>query len=430
MRSGPPGNRKGVSQLTTQPNAARRSLPDLLRWLDELRRRGQVHRDDRQRCWHVLGHPEAGAVLADHHSFSSDLRGLLPRQEDMPEYDLREGSFQEDVELFQRGNFVRLDPPEHHRLRGLASRAFTPRTVAGLAPRIAEVTTELLDATGGRTRLELIDDLAYPLPVIVIAELLGLPAADRPMFRRWADALFDREVADPEQPLTELAAASTRAAVPVLREMNAYLLDRIRACRAHPGDDLTGRLVQVEVDGQRLADEEIVGFVGLLLLAGHITTTATLGNAVLALDEHPGAAAELRAEPELLPATIEEVLRLRTPFPRLVRRAVADTRVGDEVIPAGAVVTVWLTAANRDERVFAEPDRFDPRRAPNPHIAFGQGIHFCLGAPLARLEARTALGILLDRYPDIAVAADVPVEHRDPWAMVSVNSLPLDVRPR
>ncbi|WP_026239431.1 cytochrome P450 [Parafrankia discariae] len=414
-----------MPQSTTWPNAVHRSLPDLLCWLDGLRRRGQVHRDDRQRCWHVLGHPEANAVLADHRSFSSDLRDLLPRREDLAEDDLPD-----EMELFQRGNFVRLDPPEQHRLRGLASRAFTPRTVAGLAPRIAEVTTELLDATGGRTRLELIDDLAYPLPVIVIAELLGLPAADRPMFRRWADALFDREVTDPEQPLTELAAANTRTAGPVLREMNAYLLDRIRACRAHPGDDLIGRLVQVEADGQRLADEEIVGFVGLLLLAGHITTTATLGNAVLALDEHPGAVAELRAEPALLPAAIEEVLRLRTPFPRLVRRAVTDTRVGDEVIPAGAVVTIWLTAANRDERVFADPDRFDPRRAPNPHLAFGHGVHFCLGAPLARLEARTALGILLDRYSDIAVATDAPVRHRDPWTMVSVNSLPLDVHSR
>ncbi|MCW2638512.1 MAG: hypothetical protein JWP76_818, partial [Dactylosporangium sp.] len=164
------------------------------------------------------------------------------------------------------------------------------------------------------------------------------------------------------------------------------------------------------------------------LLAGHITTTATLGNAVVSFDEHPDAAAEVRADPTRLPAAIEEVLRHRTPFPRLARRATKEVEVGEAVIPAGGIVMPWLTAANRDERVFAEPDRFDVHRQPNPHLTFGHGIHFCLGAPLARLEAKVALGILLQRYRDIAVASDVPVEQRNPWVMVSVTKLPLEVR--
>jgi cytochrome P450 len=209
--------------------------------------------------------------------------------------------------------------------------------------------------------------------------------------------------------------------------MNAYFLDHIRSRRAGPGDDLTSKLTRAEVDGERLADEEIVGFIGLLLIAGHITTTATLGNSVVTFQEHPDAAAEVRADPGLLPAAIEEVLRMRTPFPRLARIATADAEVDGRHIAAGQVVIPWLTAANRDERVFAEPHRFDVHRTPNPHLTFGHGIHFCLGAPLARLEARVALRLLLDRYRDVEVAG-AEVEHRNPWTMVAVTRLPLEVR--
>jgi cytochrome P450 len=397
----------------TRSDIVQRSLPDFLAWLEQSRQRGQVHYDDKQQCWQVLGHPETSTVLADPATFSSDLSDLLPKQEDM--------------ELFQRGNFVRMDPPRHRMLRGLVSQAFTPKVVAGLAPRIGEVTTELLDATGG-DRLDLIEDLAYPLPVIVIAELLGIPAGDRPVFRRWADALFERGNVDPDDSLSRASEEGVKAVAPTLREMNAYILDYIQTRRAHPGDDLTSNLLQAEVDGERLDDEEIVGFVGLLLLAGHITTTATLGNAVISFDEHPDTAAEVRVDPTLLPAAIEEVLRHRTPFPRLGRRATTEVEVGDAVIPAGGIVIPWLAAANRDARVFAEPDRFDIHRRPNPHLTFGHGIHFCLGAPLARLEAKVALGILLERYREIRVASDAPVEYRNPWVMVSVSKLPLEVR--
>jgi cytochrome P450 len=398
----------------TTSNPLRQSLPDFLTWLEGLRQRGQVNYDERQHCWQVLGYPETSAVLSDPATFSSDLSGLLPEQEDMA--------------LFQRGNFVRMDPPRHRTLRGLVSQAFTPRMVAGLEPRIAEVTADLLDAADGGGRLDLIEDLAYPLPVIVIAELLGIPADDRPVFRRWADALFEQTNVDPDESLEELAREGVKTVAPTLREMNAYLLDYIRSRRADPGEDLTSRLLGAEVDGRRLDDEEIVGFIGLLLLAGHITTTATLGNTVLSFDEHPDAVREVRADPALLPAAIEEVLRHRTPFPRLGRLATREAEVGGAVIPAGAVVVPWLAAANRDERVFAEPNRFDLHRHPNPHLTFGHGIHFCLGAPLARLEAKVALAILLQRYSDLAVAADAPVEHRNPWVMVGVTKLPLEVR--
>ncbi|MGY1706274.1 cytochrome P450 [Geodermatophilus sp. SYSU D00697] len=390
---------------TTRP-----AFEDLLAWLEAGRAQGQVHFDDRQQCWQVLGHPEAVAVLSAPAVFSSDLTALQPDQDDFA--------------LFSRGNIVRMDPPQHRKLRTLVSQAFTPRVVADLEPRIAELTTQLLDQVP--ERFDLVDALAYPLPVIVIAELLGVPTADRALFRTWADALFSQEI-DPDESLREAGERAVEAVAPTMREMNAYFLDHIRSRRASPGEDLTSQLVQAEVDGERLADEEIIGFVGLLLIAGHITTTATLGNSVLCFQENPDAAAEVRADPALLPAAIEEVLRTRTPFPRLARISTVDTTVAGVRIPAGQVVLPWLTAANRDERVFAEPHRFDVHRSPNPHLSFGHGIHFCLGAPLARLEARVALRLMLQRYRDVEVAADEPVEQRNPWTMVAVNRLPLEV---
>ncbi|WP_426502586.1 cytochrome P450 [Dactylosporangium sp. McL0621] len=389
---------------------------DLHAWLERRRRDGVVTYDPQQRSATVLGHPETVAVLADAAVYSSDLGDLMPRQE--------------DFELFQRGNFVRMDPPRHGALRRLVSQAFTPRVVAGLEPRIAELTEALLSARAGERGFDLIEDLAYPLPVIVIAELLGIPTEDRPLFRSWADRLFERTDAGPDESLPRLASEeSLAAAAPAVREMNAYLLAHIRARRAAPADDLIGRLVQAEADGARLDDEEIVGFAGLLLLAGHITTTATLGNAVLCLDEHPDVAADLRADPALLPGAVEEVIRLRTPFPRLVRRATTDTDLAGVTVPAGTLVVTWLAAANRDERVFADPARFDPRRSPNPHLGFGHGLHFCLGAPLARMEARVALGILLHRYADIAVDTAEPAEFRNPWVMITPTRLPVAVSP-
>src|SRR3954454_4386053 len=397
----------------TTTGSPQRTLPMFLAWLEQARTLGQVHYDDKQQTWQVLGHPEASAILSDPATFSSDLTKIMP--------------VQDDYDVFQKGNFVRMDPPRHRKLRGLVSQAFTPRMVAGLEPRIAEVTTELLDATGGE-RLDLIESLGYPLPVIVIAELLGIPSTDRPTFRRWADTLFDQANIDPDDSLQKVGEEAVASVAPTMHEMNTYLLDYIRSRRANPGQDLTSKLLQAEGDGERLDDQEIVGFVGLLLLAGHITTTALLGNTIVTFEETPDAAAQIRADPSLLPAAIEEVLRYRTPFPRLARLATTNAQVGDVEIPAQGLILVWLTAANRDVRVFADPNRFDIHRKPNPHLTFGHGIHFCLGAPLARLEAKVALRIMLDRYRDITVAMDAPVEYRNPWLMVSVNKLPLDVR--
>jgi cytochrome P450 len=354
----------------------------------------------------VLGHPEASTVLNDPAAFSSDLNALQP--------------VQDDLALFQRGNFVSI-PPQHRKLRTLVSQTFTPRVVADLEPRIAELTTQLLDEAG--ERFDLIDALAYPLPVIVIAELLGIPTSDRGLFRTWADVLLGQET-DPEQDLREASEQALTAVAPTMREMNAYFLEHIRSRRASPGHDLTSRLVQAEVDGERLADEEIIGFVGPLPIAGHITTTATLGNSVLSFQEHQDAVAEVRADPSLLPAGIEEVLRVRTPFPRLGRVARADAEVGGVRIRAGQLLMPWLAAANRDAGVHrAGPVRHPSQAQPAPDVRARHPHLPRRAACPAGGQSRAAPGAgALPGRGRGRGRVDDEVRHRSPWTMVAVRA--------
>ncbi|WP_103352224.1 cytochrome P450 [Amycolatopsis sp. CA-128772] len=400
--------------MTTQESGVAFAFEELLARAAELRERGPVHHDEERGLWRVLDHASVSRVLSDPATFSSDFSGLTP--------------VQEDFETFRKGNFVGMDPPDHRKLRTLVSQAFTPRVVAGLAPRIRAIAGELLDEVAGAARFDMVDALAYPLPIIVIAELLGVPVADRPLFTRWAQVLFSGDQLGESADMADIQRALD-AIAPTIREMNAYILDHIRHHRAHPGPGLTSRLVEAEFNGERLEDQEIVGFVALLLIAGHITTTALLGNAVVTFDRNPRTAAALRANPAGLPAALEEVLRLLPPFPELGRRTTAEVELGGHRIPENAILMADLAAANRDPAVFDRPDAFEPDRTPNPHQTFGHGIHFCFGAPLARLEGRIAFEVLFERYRDLAVATDEPVVFQNPSVIVSVRHLPLDVRP-
>jgi cytochrome P450 len=391
-----------------------RTLPNFLAYLDGLRERGGVHCDEKTQAWHVLGHHDILQVLADPVTFSSDAAPLAPNQE--------------DFEMSKKGNFLRADDPAHRRLRSLAGKAFNPKTIAELESRIVEVTTQLLDdADAGGDQWDLIELLGYPLPFIVIAEMLGIPVADRAFVRKLSDTFFEVRTIDPQETPDSLRENAVNNVAPLMRELNAYLLDFARSRRENPADDLTSRLMAAEVDGVGPDDEEAVGFLHLLL-AGHVTTTSALGNAFLALGENPGVWGQLRADPALIPAAVEESLRFRPPLARVARQATKDTEIGGRKIPADSFVRLWVAAANRDDSVFADPDRFDINRNPNPHLAFGKGIHFCLGAPLARLETRIAIGLMLERYSDIRLRDDVPVRLRNPWVMMGVSSLPIEVR--
>lgn len=386
-------------------------LPASQFWLRGERPSAPVQYDESTGLWNVYGHPETLHLLNDPVTFSSDTSRLFPQGDE-----------------FADGNLVRMDPPEHNKLRRLVTHAFTPKVVAGLEPRIAELTGELLDAVDGTDRLELVADLAYPLPVIVIAELLGVPASDRGLFKQWVDAMFTRDATLSLKDQTPEQQRELDAVLAQVRNLTDYLGEHADERRAHPREDLLTKLVEAEVDGERLTRKEVVNFANVLLIAGHITTTMLLGNTVLCLDAHPEHEARARADRGTLPSVIEESLRFLSPFATLARVTTAETELGGQRIPADQLLMVWAAAANRDPRQFPNPDVFDPTRDPNPQLGFGRGIHFCLGAPLARLEGKVALNLLLDRFPKLATDPSDPPEFQPNPNMTGVRKLPLRIR--
>lgn len=355
---------------------------------DQLRGSAPVLHVPQANLWMLFDYPSVRRALQDHESFSSDVslagHGTL-------------------------GWLIFSDPPRHTKLRALIMRAFTPRAVADLEPRIRELARALLDRRTGQATLDLVNDFSVPLPLMVIAELLGAPAADWPQLKRWSDMIV--ALSD-----TVGGGAAGMEAIGAFRvahgEMSAYLSGLVEQRRVTPTDDVLSKLVAAEVDGERLTQDELLGFFQLLLLAGHETTTNLIDNAFLCLSAHPEQQARLRAEPSRLPTAIEEVLRYRSPVQAMFRATRHEVELHGQLIPPRTLVLAMIGAANHDPAQFPEPERFDITRDPNPHIAFGHGIHFCIGAPLARLEARVALAELLERLPSFGLVSDAPWEPR------------------
>ncbi|HYO51484.1 cytochrome P450 [Archangium sp.] len=310
------------------------------------------------------------------------------------------------------------DRPEHTRLRGLLNKAFTPRMTENLRPRIQALVDELLDAVAPAGRMDVIADLANPLPVIVIGEMMGLPREDRHLLKAWSDMLVGFLGAARQTP--EMFEAAVRG----ITSMEDYLRQVIAERRKRPGEDLISQLLAAEEQGAVLNEQELLSTCSLVLFGGHETTTNLIGNAVHALLEHPDQWEALRREPGAVVSAVEEVLRFDSPVQRQIRLAAEDVEVGGQRIPKGQAVVLMIGSANRDPAQFPEPDRMDVLRKENRHLTFGMGAHFCLGAPLGRLEAQLALGAVLRRFPSLKRASGTP--HRvENLSLRGFESLPV-----
>jgi cytochrome P450 len=341
-------------------------------------------------AWLVTRYEDGLAALSDPR-LSSDLRDASdPRLVELLPTTDRESALR---------NMLRSGPPDHTRLRGLVSGAFTARRVAGLRPRVQEIADRLLDVIGPDGRADLVESFALPLPVTVIGELLGVPVADRDDFRRWTDDMILRGAERPDPARTDRA----------WQRMRGYLTGLLAQKRARPGDDLLSALTAARDEEGRLDEDELIAMAFLLLVAGYITTVNLIGSGIAALLAHPDQLRALRDDPALLPGAIEEFLRYDGPVnPGIARFAREDVTIAGVTVPRGATVLIASAIADRDPERFPDPDRLDISRRDHAHLAFGHGIHYCLGAPLARLEGQIAIGTALRRLPGLALA--VPPE--------------------
>ncbi len=368
-----------------------------------MRETSPVYFDPLRQSWNVFRYDDVQQVLSDYKAFSSQMR---------------RGDIENTDQPFA-ASIISTDPPRHRQLRNLVTQAFTPRAVDALAPRISQLVNDYLDRVTLRGRMDVIHDLGYPLPVTVIAEMLGVPSADREQFKKWSDAVVSTAGSDAGEDYESFAGNG-----PVM-EMSSYFLNMIQQRTEQPGDDLISGLLAANIDGEHLTMIELLGFCVLLLVAGNETTTNLVGNALLTFTQHPEAWADLRAHRELVPQAIEEALRYRSPVQSMYRVATHEANLSGGTIPQGGWVVAWIGSANHDEAQFQDPERFDIRRTPNKHVAFGHGIHYCIGAPLARLEAKIVFSTMLERFSTVALEPDAPLERVPSTIVYGLKSVPI-----
>ena len=395
----------GVAYNPLSAGMAQDPYPDYAR----LRERSPVHRSRLMNAWVFSRYEDVDTVLRDHRRFSNDPRkrtlsrrqqAILPGPDDY-------------TMLF-------LDPPDHTRLRALVNKAFTRRAVNALEPHIRGLVSSLLDAVDPNG-FDLMEAVANPLPVIVIAEMLGVPPEDRARFRVWSAQrarLLEPTISPRER---KIAAEAGKAFADYFRPI-------IQARRAAPENDIVSALAQAEEEGDVLTEHEMLNMLRLLLIAGNETTTNLIGNGLLALLRNPGELERLRADPSLIPAAVEELLRFDSPVQTDFRGALEDCEVNGAPVRRGENVVLLIGAANRDPSAFEEPDRLDVGRSEGSHISFGRGIHHCIGAPLARLEGRIFLEVLLERFASLRLLAERPA-YRGGVVLRGLESLPVAAVP-
>ncbi|HEU5226982.1 MAG TPA: cytochrome P450 [Ktedonobacteraceae bacterium] len=374
-------------------------IPRAYSWFEQMRTQHPVFNSEPLPLWQIFGYEEVKEVLTDYSRFSS---------KPLPGFSV---PFLEDT-------LVSKDPPDHRKLRNLVNLAFTPRAVAHLSDRITQITQELLDQVRAQGKMDIVSDIAFPLPAKVIAEMLGVPDEDWDIFQRWAMAsggnTSGQEIGPPPQNMFE--------------EMGSYFSKLLEERRKSPREDLVSALSVAEIDGERLSENELVHFCILLLAAGQETTKNLIANAILCFTDYPDVLERVRRDPALMPNAIEEVLRYLPPVWFLFRRTTTDVELGGQHIPANQAVLTWLAAACRDAGQFPDADQFIIDREPNRHVTFGHGIHFCIGAPLARLEAKIALPMMLEQMQDLRRVEGIPIEVHTGVVFV-IESLPVTFKP-
>ena len=336
--------------------------------------------------WFVTRFEDVEAVLRDDKRFVRDPRNAFPAEQ--------VAEWPDPTPVFELidNHVLNKDGEDHRRLRALVSKAFTSRIVGQMRDRIQNIADDLIDQVQAQGQMDLINDYAFPLPITVIAELLGIPAADRDKFRLWSDAVVT----------PDLSQGAHERFVMLMNEFTTYLGQIFTERRQQPGDDLITALLQAEEAGDKLSEAELFSMMVLLIVAGHETTVNLISNGILALLQHPDQLEKLKKDPSLMPVAVEELLRYDGPVEQaLIRWAAEDVELGGQLIRRGDQVVVILAAADRDPAQFPEPDSLDLAREPNRHVAFGRGVHYCLGAPLARLEGEIALNTLLRRLPNL-----------------------------
>ena len=368
---------------------ARRNTQDPYPAYAALRGKGRAHRSRLLNAWIFSHYRDVDEILRDWKRFSSDGRKAKTpgRRTVMPDPGTP--------------SMLSLDPPDHRRLRALVSKAFTPRAVNALEPHIRSLMNGLLDGIDDLSGFDLMEAVARPLPVIAIAEMLGVPPEDRPRFRGWSDRRA--RILEPT-----IGAEERADAVLAGDDLGAYFAPLVEERRAEPRDDILSGLALAEEEGDRLDEEETIALLRLLLVAGNETTVNLIGNGMLALLRHPEQLQRLRDDPALIPSAVEELLRYDSPVQLDLRRIVEDGEVGGVPVKRGEDIVVLIGGANRDPERFEDPDGLDVGREGNSQISFGRGVHACIGAPLARLEARIAIEALLERFSSIRLAGPPP----------------------
>ena len=377
--------------------------------LAELRGAEPVHHDEVLKRWVLTRHDDVDRVVNDRALSADPRKAADGTYMSLFRGEPQDGDFQPSI-LF-------LDPPDHTRLRGLVTKAFTPRAVERMRPRIQEIVDDLLDAVADEDGFDLMDAFAMPLPTIVIAEMLGVDTADQADFKRWSDESiqnFNPMITEEERERAEAAGMA----------MQEYLVRAVAQRREAPRDDLISSMIAVEESGDQLTNAEIVTMTSLLLAAGNVTTTDLIGNGVLALLQHPGELQKLRDDPSLIKSAVEEILRYDSPVVQTARITESDTEVAGCPIKKGESILTFLASANHDPEVYPEPEQFDITREGTRHHAFGGGIHYCLGAPLARLEAEIGIGSLVQRFPQLRLTG-APLEWRRLPAFRGLIRLPV-----